>query len=71
MAGTGKSKRRTKGERQMLTARVPVDMIDALTAEARRRGVDRTAVLVEILAENYGIPNPFPITETLPLHYAA
>jgi len=68
MAARRKSGRPSKGDRRHVSAKIPVALLDALEQDAQARGLDRTAVLVEAIAERYGLPNPFASTqEALPL----
>ena len=70
MAGPGKPGRKSKGPWRHLSAKIPTPIVDAVDAEALRRGVQRTVVLTEILARQYGLPVS-PIQESLPLNDAA
>lgn len=68
MAVRRKSGRPSKGDRRHVSAKIPVALVDALEQDAAARGLDRTALIVEALAEKYGLPNPFsPAQEALPL----
>lgn len=71
MAQRGKTGRPSKGPRRHLSAKIPTTLVEAMDAEAKQRGLDRTALIVEALAAKYGIPNPFVTQETLPLNNAA
>jgi hypothetical protein len=71
MAGPGKPGRRSKGDRKPVTTKIPTAILTAADEDARRRGLDRTAVFVEALAAKYGIPIPFEVQERLPLTEAA
>ena len=71
MAGPGKPGRSSKGDRGHLSAKVPTSLLAAADAEARRRGLDRTAIVVEALAAKFGLPLPFDVQEQLPLNPAA
>jgi hypothetical protein len=71
MAGPGKPGRSSKGVRSHLSAKVPTILIAAADAEAERRGLDRTAIVVEALAARFGLPVPFDVQEKLPLNPAA
>lgn len=71
MAGQGRPGRPSKGDRLPISAKVPKDLIAAADAEAKRRGLDRTAIVVEALATRFGLPVPFDVQETLPLTDAA
>jgi hypothetical protein len=71
MAGPGKPGRPSKGDRRHLSAKIPTSLVAAVDAEAERRGLDRTAILVEALAAKFGLPIPFDMQEQLPLTDAA
>lgn len=71
MAGPGRPGRSYKGDRSHLSAKVPTILIAAADAEAQRRGLDRTAIVVEALAARFGLPVPADIQEKLPLNPAA
>jgi hypothetical protein len=63
--------RPSKGPRRHLSAKIPISLVEAMDEEAKRRGLDRTALIVEALAAKYGITNPMVTQETLPLPHAA
>lgn len=67
MAGPGRPGRRSKGDRTHVTAKIPTGLVDAADQEAKRRGLDRTAILVEALADRFGMAIPFDVQEQLPL----
>jgi hypothetical protein len=71
MAGRGRPGRPSKGVRAHLSTKIPKVFDDAINAEAKHRGVDRTTVVVEALAARFGLPVPFDVQETLPLTDAA
>lgn len=71
MAGRGKTGRPWKGPRLHLSAKIPLSLVAAMDEEMERRGLDRTALIVEALAAKYGIPNPMITQERLPLTDAA
>jgi hypothetical protein len=70
MAGPGKPGRPSKGPRKKFSISVPEDLVSFLDAEAEQRGLDRIAVIVEMLGNKYGRPTPTR-QETLPLSDAA
>ena len=46
----------SKGEREQVRARVPVPLLDALRAEAARRGMTFNDFIGETLADVVGVP---------------
>lgn len=62
---------KSKGPWRHINAKIPTPIMDAIDAEARRRGLDRTALLTEILADRAGVPIPHVTQERLPLTDAA
>jgi hypothetical protein len=70
MAGPGKPGPAPKGDTKVVSARIPLALITAADTEAKQRGLDRTAILVEALAEKLGLPVS-AVQEALPLNPAA
>ena len=70
MAGPGKPGRPSKGDRKIVTTKIPTSLITLADDEAKQRGLDRTAIFVEALAAKYGVSAPFT-QEQLPLTDAA
>jgi hypothetical protein len=70
MAGQRKIGRPHKGPRRHFSVKVPDHLVEELEADAQRRGLDRTAWVVEAIAAKLGQPNPFNIQERLPLNAA-
>ncbi len=71
MAGPGKPGPPSKGPWRQLSAKIPAAIVAAIDAEAARRGLDRTALITEALADKVGLPIPHVTQERLPLNDAA
>jgi len=71
MAGPGRPGRPSKGDRRIVTTKIPTCLITLADDEAKQRGLDRTAIFVEALAAKYGVSVPFNVQEQLPLTDAA
>lgn len=70
MAGPGKPGRPSKGDRLLVSTKLPTALVAAADAEAKSRGLDRTAIIAEALADRFGLHLSANIQETLPLNAA-
>jgi hypothetical protein len=72
MAGTGKKTGRPhKGPRTQITVKIPDQLLALIMVDAKDRGIDRVAWIVDAVAEKLGQPNPFAVQEALQLTDAA
>lgn len=57
MAGSTRRGRKSLGERAIMTATLPVTVLNAAAAAAANHGIDRSALLTDIVCFHYGRPD--------------